>query len=61
MSEATPTEKVLAGWDPRRRAALERLWAMFAAAGNDRVSLSEELIKERRAEAAAEDLQAPTP
>jgi hypothetical protein len=45
----------LAGWDPRRRAALEALWQAFKDAGGDEVSLSDELIAERRLEAAAED------
>jgi hypothetical protein len=45
----------LAGWDPRRRAALEALWEAFREAGGDEVSLSDELIAERRLEAAAED------
>ena len=44
----------MAGWDPRRRAALEAVWDQFQhAAGN--VSLSEELIADRRREVAAED------
>jgi len=45
----------LAGWDPRRRAALESLWQAFEDAGGDEVSLSDELIAERRLAAAAED------
>jgi len=45
----------LAGWDPRRRAALEALWRAFKEAGGDEVSLSDELIAERRLEAAAGD------
>jgi hypothetical protein len=45
----------LAGWDPRRRAALESLWHAFKDAGGDEVSLSDELIAERRTEAAAEN------
>jgi hypothetical protein len=45
----------LAGWDLRRRAALEALWQAFKDAGGDEVSLSDELIAERRLEAAAED------
>ena len=44
----------LAGWDPRRRAALEALWQAFKDGGGDEVSLSDELIAERRIEAAAE-------
>jgi hypothetical protein len=55
MSESGPVEDPLHGWDPRRRAALERLWACFDAAVGDDVSLSDELIAERRLEAAAED------
>ena len=54
MSEAT-TEEALRGWDPRRRAALEHAWEQFRAAGANGVSLSEELIAERRREAAAQD------
>jgi hypothetical protein len=45
----------LAGWDPRRRAALVSLWQAFKDAGGDEVGLSDELIAERRLEAAAED------
>jgi hypothetical protein len=45
----------LAGWDPRRRAALESLWRAFKDAGGDEVSLIDELIAERRLQAAAED------
>ncbi len=56
MSEAPSGQDPLAGWDPRRRAALERLWARFADAGGDRANLSEEVIAEHRAEAQAEDL-----
>jgi hypothetical protein len=55
MSESGAVEDPLAGWDPRRRAALERLWARFDAAVGEDVSLSDELIAERRLEAAAED------
>jgi hypothetical protein len=44
----------LAGWDPRRRAALETIWGLFERAAGD-VSLSDELIADRRREAAAED------
>ena len=42
-------------WDPRRRAALEQIWEQFREAVDDDVSLSDELIAERRLEAAAED------
>jgi hypothetical protein len=45
----------LARWDPRRRAALERIRAIFKAAGGAQVSLSDELVAERRLAAAAED------
>jgi hypothetical protein len=56
VSEAgAAADDPLLGWDPRRRAALERLWETFAAAGGEGASLSEELISEHRAEAAAED------
>lgn len=57
MSEPSRSDP-LAGWDPRRRAAVEALWATFAAAGGAQVSLSDELIRTRRAEAAAEDVEA---
>lgn len=55
MSEAESLDDPLVGWDPRRREALERLWDTFAAAGGKDKSLSDELIRERRAEAEAED------
>ena len=45
----------LARWDPRRRAALQRIRAIFQAAGGAQVSLSDELVAERRLAAAAED------
>jgi hypothetical protein len=54
MTTAT-NDDPLAGWDPRRRAALESLWQAFKKAGGDEVSLSDELIAERHLEAAAED------
>ena len=54
MTTAT-NDDPLAGWDPRRRAALEALWQAFKDAGGDEVSLSDELLAERRLEAAAED------
>jgi hypothetical protein len=54
MTTAT-SDDPLAGWDPRRRAALEALWQAFKEAGGDEVSLTDELIAERRVEAAAED------
>ena len=44
----------LAGWDPRRRAALEAVWEQFQQAAGD-VSLSDELIADRRREVAADD------
>ena len=44
----------LAGWDPRRRSALEAAWDRFERAAGDR-SLSDELVDERRRKAAAED------
>ena len=50
-----PNDDPLVGWDPRRRAALEALWQAFKEAGGDEASLSDELIAERRLEAAAED------
>ena len=60
MNEAH-VDDPLVGWDPRRRAALERLWDTFAAAGGGEAKLSDELIGERRAEAEAEDRSAPMP
>jgi hypothetical protein len=54
MTTAT-NDDALAGWDPRRRAALEALWQAFKDAGGDEVSLTDELITERRLAAAAED------
>lgn len=60
MSEAKPEADPLAGWDPRRRQALERLWATFAATDGHGASLGDELIRERRAEAQAEDSRAPS-
>jgi len=60
MSQAKPEPDPLAGWDPRRRQALERLWASFAAVGGHDASLGDELIEERRAEARAEDSRTPS-
>jgi hypothetical protein len=34
----------LAGWDPRRRAALEASWQAFKVAGGDQVGPGDELI-----------------
>jgi hypothetical protein len=45
----------LRDWAPDRRAALERVQALFSAAAGEDVSLSDELIAERRVAAAAED------
>lgn len=59
MSEAGSTEEALRGWDPRRSAALEHAWEQFRAAGAGAVSMSEELIAERRREAAAQDAASP--
>jgi len=47
-------DEPLAGWDPRRRAALEAAWDRFERAAGDR-SLSDELVDERHREAAAEN------
>jgi hypothetical protein len=55
MSDAAAVEDPLSRWDPRRRAALGRLWERFEEAGASGSSLSDELIAERRREAAAED------
>lgn len=60
MSESKPEADPLAGWDPRRRKALERLWATFAASDGPDTNFSDELIRERRAEALAEDSRAPS-
>src|SRR3712207_9146258 len=54
MSESGTVEDPLAGWDPRRRASLERLWERFRDAAGE-VRLSNELVAERRLEAAAAD------
>jgi hypothetical protein len=55
MSERGAVDDPLAGWDPRRRAALERPRQRFKETGGDKVSLADELIAERRLEAAVED------
>ncbi len=60
MSEAKSEADPLAGWDPRRRQALERLWASFTAVDGHAASLGDELIEERRAEARAEDNRTPS-
>jgi hypothetical protein len=60
MSEAKSEADPLAGWDPRRRQALERLWASFAAVDGHDANLGDELIEERRAEARAEDSRTPS-
>ena len=54
MSESGTVQDPLAGWDPRRRASLERLWARFRGVAGE-VRLSDELVAERRLEAAAVD------
>jgi hypothetical protein len=53
-ASSSPGAEPLAGWDPRRRAALELVWEQFQQAAGD-VSLSDELIADRRREAAADD------
>ena len=53
-ASSSPGADPLAGWDPRRRAALEAVWEQFQQAAGD-VSLSDELIADRRREAAADD------
>jgi hypothetical protein len=55
MSTAGSREDPLAGWDPRRRAALECIRRQFKDAGRDRINLVDELLSERHLEAAAED------
>lgn len=51
---STSANDPLAGWGPRRRAALERVRAEFRAAGAGK-TLVDELIAQRRLAAAAED------
>ena len=58
MTASAAGGEALAGWDPRRRAALEAVWEHFQLAAGD-VSLSDELIADRRREAAAEDAPLP--
>ena len=53
-ASSSPGAEPLAGWDPRRRAALEAVWEQCQQAAGD-VSLSDELIADRRREAAADD------
>jgi hypothetical protein len=55
MSTAGSQEDPLAGWDPRRRAALDRIRRQFKDAGGDHINLVDELLAERHLEAAAED------
>ena len=52
MSERGTVEDPLVGWDPRRRASLERIWQRFREAAGD-VRLSDELVAERRQDAGA--------
>jgi hypothetical protein len=54
MSKSGRVQDPLAGWDPRRRASLERLWERFREAAGE-VRLSDELVGERRREVAAVD------
>jgi hypothetical protein len=55
MTVVDDTDDPVGRWDPRRRAALERLWARFAAGRDGDANLGDQLIAERRGEAAAED------
>ncbi len=55
MSASGTVDDPLAGWDPRRRAALHRIRRRFQEAGGDKVSLVDELLAERNLEATAED------
>lgn len=55
MSSAGSQTDPLAGWDPRRRAALERIRRQFKDAGGDEINLVDELLSERNMEAAAQD------
>jgi predicted urease superfamily metal-dependent hydrolase len=59
MSTVGSQEDPLAGWDPRRRAALERIRRQFKDAGGDQINLVDELLFERRMEAAAQDRARP--
>ncbi|RFU21915.1 hypothetical protein [Geodermatophilus marinus] len=52
MIERGTVDDPLVGWDPRRRAALERIWQRFREAGAD-VRLIDELVAERRQDARA--------
>jgi hypothetical protein len=54
MTGVDAADDPLAGWDPRRRAALENLWELFAHQSHAS-NLSDELVAERRLEAEAED------
>jgi hypothetical protein len=54
MRESGTVQDPLEGWEPRRRASLERLWERFREAAGE-ARLSDELIAERRLEAAAAD------
>jgi len=47
VSERGTVEDPLAGWDPRRRASLERIWQRFREAAGD-VRLGDELVAQRR-------------
>lgn len=55
MSSAGSQTDPLAGWDPRRRAALERIRRQFKDACGDEINLVDELLSERNMEAAAHD------
>ena len=62
MSAAGSPEDPLAEWDPRRRAALDRIRRQFKDAGGDHINLVDELLAERHVEAAAvEILRGPEP
>ena len=55
MSGVDAVEDPLAGWDPRRRSALEDLWELFTPQKVREPYVSDELVMERRLEAEAED------
>jgi hypothetical protein len=55
MSTAGSQEDPLAEWDPRRRAALERIRRQFKDAGADQIKLVDELLSERHIEASVQD------
>ena len=55
MADAPEVDDPLSGWDPQRRAALTHLWQLFDRTGARGANLADELMAERRREAAADD------